>query len=78
MERLKIKEALAYAIAQGKQIDKKELSEKLFPDCKKQCRYLKMLALIEGRVKRVNPEHIITICEETGVSAGFLFGLEKL
>lgn len=78
MAQLKIKEALAYAVAMGKNIDKVELAAKIFPEATKENQYMKMANLIAGRVKRVKPETVVIICQECGVSADFLFGLKQL
>lgn len=75
---LKINEALAYATAHGRKINKEELAAKLFPEASKMTQYYNIQHLISGRTKRVKPETVVTICKETGVSADFLFGLEKL
>lgn len=78
MAAIKINEALAYATAHGKKINKGELAAKLFPEVNKACQYQKLQNLLSGRTARVNPETVVIICNETGVSADFLFGLKDL
>lgn len=78
MATLKINEALAYATAHGKKINKGELAAKLFPEANKACQYQKLQHLIAGRRVRIKPETVVILCQETGVSADFLFGLETL
>lgn len=78
MSTLKINEALAYATAHGKKINKVELAARIFPEANKACQYQKLQHLLSGRTARVKPETVVIICNETGVSADFLFGLKDL
>lgn len=78
MSALKINEALAYATANGKKINKGELAAKLFPEASKACQYQKLQHLLSGRTLRIKPETVVIICQETGVSADYLFGLKQL
>lgn len=78
MGNLKIKESLAYATAMGKEIDKRDLAAKVFPEASPDCQYQKFQHLLAGRTLRVKPETVVIICQETGVSADFLFGLTDL
>lgn len=77
MSTLKIKEALAFATANGKKINKGELAARLFPEASKACQYQKLQHLIAGRTQRVKPETVVILCRECGVSADYLFGIEK-
>ena len=77
MATLKIQEALAFATANGKKINKGELAAKLFPEANKACQYQKLQHLISGRTIRIKPETVVILCQECGVSADYLFGIEK-
>lgn len=78
MTKLKIEEALAYATAHGRKIDKTKLAAKMFPEASTACRYQKFQHLLAGRIKRVKPETVVIICKECGVTADYLFGLTTL
>lgn len=78
MAAIKINEALAYATAHGRKINKVELAAKLFPEASRPCQYQKLQHLLSGRTIRIKPETVVIICRETGVSADYLFGLSTL
>ena len=71
----RIDEAICRAKANGKKVKKKELAAKLWPDSSEAAQQVAMTALCTGRKQKVNPDWVVTICKETGVSADFLFGL---
>lgn len=71
----RIDEAIGRAKANGKRVLKKELAAKLWPDSSEAAQQVNMTALCTGRKQKIAPEWVETICQETGVSADFLFGL---
>lgn len=74
-EMFRIDEAIGRAKANGKRVLKKELAAKLWPDSSEAAQQVNMTALCTGRKQKIAPEWVETICQETGVSADFLFGL---
>ena len=73
---LKVNEAIARSEMNGKKILKKDLAAKIWPNSKPEAQAVNMTNLASGVTKKVNPEWIVTICRETGCSAGFLLGIE--
>lgn len=74
---LRINEAIALAESRGKKIYKKDLAKKIWPNSRPEAQTVNMTNLASGVTKKVNPEWVVTICKETGVSADFLFGLSN-
>lgn len=77
MAALKVNEAIARAEMNGKKIKKKELAAKIWANSRPEAQAVNMTNLCTGTTKKVNPEWIKIICRETGVTADFLFGIEK-
>lgn len=74
---IRIEQALARAKEQGKKVLKKELAAKLWPDSSTVAQQVNMTALCSGKKIKINPEWVKIICEMTGCTADFLFGLTK-
>ena len=75
--KLRINEAIALAESRGKKIIKKDLAKKIWPNSRPEAQAMNMTNLATGATKKVNPDWVVTICKETGVSADFLFGLKE-
>lgn len=71
---LRIDEAIEFAARQGRKILKKDLAAKIWPEHREEVRRVKMSNL--QNASRVGKREIEIICRETGVTAGFLLGLE--
>jgi len=71
----RIEEAIARAKANGKKILKKDISAKLWPDSNEAAQQVNMTKLCTGKTERIAPDWVVTICDMTGVTADFLFGL---
>lgn len=75
--KLRINEAIALAESRGKKIYKKDLAKKIWPNSRPEAQTVNMTNLATGVTHKVNPDWVVTICKETGVSADFLFGLKE-
>jgi hypothetical protein len=75
--KIRLNEAIAYAKMNGKEVVKKQLAAKLFPDSTPESQQVNLSYLASGRTKRVTPELIDIICDECGVTPNFLFGYEQ-
>lgn len=73
---LRIKQAILQAELNGKEIDKKVLSQKLWPDSTVESQQVNMSNLMSNKTKKINPEWINILCEELGCSSDFLFGIK--
>lgn len=74
---LRIDEAIARAKTDGRKIMKKEIAARLWPDTSPVGQQVNMSALCSGKKSRINIEWVGIICEMTGCSADFLFGLSN-
>ena len=72
---MRIEQALAHAKEQGNKVLKKDLAAKLWPDSAAQ--QVNMTALCSGRTNKINPDWVNIICEMTGCTADFLFGISN-
>lgn len=75
---IRINDALAFAMAKGTRIQKNELAAKIWPASSPEAQKVNMSNLISGKSNKINPEWVSIICEETGVDANFLFGMEPM
>lgn len=75
--RLKINEAIAAAQLQGKVVKKKDLAKKFFPKSTDQSRSTLMTKVCSGKTTRIDPEWIVILCQECGVTANFVLGMEE-
>ena len=74
---IRVEEAIARAKQRGDKLFKKDIAARLWPDSTPEAQQVNMTALCSGRKKAVDPEWVRIICEMTGVSADFLFGLSN-
>ena len=73
---MRIELAIARAKDAGKKILKKDIAARLWPDSTEVGQMVNMTRLCAGKT-RIVPEWVNIICEMTGVSADFLFGLSN-
>ena len=74
---IRIEQAIARAKEHGKRVLKKDIAARLWPDSTEAGQQVNMTALCTGRTAKINPEWVAIICEMTGCSADFLFGLSN-
>lgn len=74
---LRLEEAIARSLMNGKKVLKKDLAARLFPNVGKSAQQVNLTNLLSGRTTRVKPEWIAIICEMCECDANFLFGIEK-
>ena len=72
---LRIDEAIARAKTAGKKVMKKDIAARLWPDTTPVGQQVNMTGLCKGNTARINPDWVRIICEMTGCTADFLFGL---
>jgi len=71
----KIKEAIAIAKLNGKDIDQNSLGSMIWEGSKPQTVSVNMSKLTNGKTLTFKEEWIHIICKECGVTATFLFGV---
>lgn len=74
---MRIEEAIARAKQQGKKVLKKDVAARLWPDSTPVAQQVNMTSLCNGTTSRISPEWVNIICEMTGCSADFLFGISN-
>lgn len=72
---LRIEEAIARAKANGTKVLKKDIAAKLWPDSVESAQQVNMTKLCNGRTASIKLEWVVVVCEMTGCTADFLFGL---
>ena len=72
---LRIEEAIARAKANGTKVLKKDIAAKLWPDSVESAQQVTMTKLCNGRTASIKPEWVVVVCEMTGCTSDFLFGL---
>lgn len=72
---LRIEEAIARAKANGTKVLKKDIAAKLWPDSVESAQQVNMTKLCNGRTASIKSEWVVVVCEMTGCTADFLFGL---
>lgn len=72
---LRIEEAIARAKANGTKVLKKDIAAKLWPDSVESAQQVNMTKLCNGRTGSIKPEWVVVVCEMTGCTSDFLFGL---
>ena len=77
MAALRVNEAIALSELKGKKVLKKDLAAKIWKNSRPEAQAVNMANLCNGFTKKVNPEWIITICQETGCTADFLLGISN-
>ena len=75
--KIKIKEAIGFAVSRGNMLTSVELSAKLWPESKPEARRTMYYNLMHGKTKRIEVDLIPKICQHTGVTPNFLFGWEE-
>ena len=74
---MRIEQAIARAKEQGKKVLKKDVAAKLWPDSTPTAQQVNMTALCNRKTNKINPDWVSIICEMTGCTADFLFGLSN-
>lgn len=74
---IRIEQAIARAKESGNKVLRKDIAARLWPDSTPSAQQVNMTALTSGRVKKIDPDWVGIICEMTGCSADFLFGLSN-
>ena len=74
---MRIEQAIARAKEQGNKVLKKDIAARLWPDRTPEAQQVNMTKLLKGKTARIDPDWIGIICEMTGVSSDFLFGLSN-
>ena len=74
---MRIEQAMARAKEQGKKVLKKEIAARLWPDSNEAAQQVNMTSLCNGKTNKINPDWVNIICEMTGCTADFLFGLSN-
>lgn len=74
---MRIEQAIARAKEQGKKVLKKDIAARLWPDSTPVAQQVNMTSLCNGVTTRISPDWVTVICEMTGCSADFLFGISN-
>ena len=74
---MRIEEAIARAKQQGNKVLKKDIAARLWPDSAPVAQQVNITRLCAGKTPRINVEWVTIICEMTGCTADFLFGLSN-
>lgn len=75
--KIRIEQAIARAKDNGKKIYKKDIAARLWPESVPVAQQINMTNLCTGVTTRIAPEWVVIICEMTGCSADFLFGMSN-
>lgn len=73
----RIEEAIARAKANGNKVLKKDIAAKMWPDSVESAQQVNMTKLCNGKTAGIRPEWVVIICEMTGCTADYLFGLSN-
>ena len=76
MAKIKVNEAIAQAMVNGKKVWKKQLAAKLWPNSSELTQMANMTNLCAGKTKMIPAEWVQIICDETGCDANFLFDIK--
>lgn len=74
---IRVEQALARAKEHGRKVLKKDLAAKIWPDSTPAAQQVNMTALCNGKTERISAESVRIICEMTGCTSDFLFGLSN-
>lgn len=74
---IRINEAIARAKRQGNKVLKQDIAARLWPDSTPDVQRVNMTNLCTGCTARIAPEWVEIICEMTGCTADFLFGIKS-
>ena len=72
---MRIEQAIARAKDAGRKVLKKDIATRLWPNSTETAQQVNMTALCNGTTSRINQEWVNIICEMTGCTADFLFGI---
>lgn len=72
---IRIEAAIARAKENGRTVKKKEIAMRLWPNSTETAQQVNMTNLCNGKTARIGIDWPNIICEMTGVSADYLFGL---
>jgi hypothetical protein len=75
---MKIDEAIAHALLQGKKVTKRELKNAFWPESTSRSQDSNMLNLCKGVTRKIDPEWIQIMVDKCGVDANFLFGIKPM
>lgn len=75
--RLRVNEAIARCMMNGKKVWKKEIAARLFDGATESAQAVNMTNLCTGKTKRIAPEWVVILCEMLDCSADFLFGINN-
>lgn len=70
-----IEQAIAFAKDNGREVTKRAIAFRLWPNTSEVNAIINMSKLCTGKAKRIAPEWVPIICEMCGVDANFLFGI---
>lgn len=73
----RIKMAIALLEEKGKEFDRKDLANALWPNSEDNSSLPQLSKLINGKMSTIRPEWVSILCEKLECSADFLFGIEK-
>ena len=74
---IRIEQAIARSKERGNKVLKKDIAARLWPDSTPVAQQVNITRLCAGRTPRIEERWIPIICEMTGCSADFLFGLSN-
>lgn len=74
---MRIEQALARAKERGQKVLKKDIAARLWPDSSQAAQQVNMTALCGGKTGKISQDWVAIICEMTGCTADFLFGLSN-
>lgn len=74
---MRIEEAIARAKQQGSKVMKKDIAARLWPESTPVAQQVNMTRLCAGKTPRIFIDWVAIICEMTGCTADFLFGLSN-
>jgi hypothetical protein len=77
-KRIRIREAVLLAKANGIQIKKSDLAQRMFPFTTKSSAYACFNNYERGASTKIDIAQVKQICQETGVDANFLFGIKPM
>ena len=74
---MRIEQAIARAKERGNKVLKKDIAARLWPDSTPVAQQVNFTRLCAGKTPRIYEEWVKIICEMTGCTADFLFGLSN-
>ena len=71
----RLNDAFVIAFAKGKNVTKKQIAARLWPDAPEASRGINMARLCSGKTLKIDPAWVPIICEELECTPAFLFGM---